>query len=282
MPVILPNHSAKDSQQLPKHPTTKAFAKPATLPALFISHGTPKLAIQQSAVTNALARMGQNLPKPQLIVIMSAHWQSEFLEINTNPTPETWHDFSGFEPALYQLTYPAKGHPVLAEALAQQLSKQGIHCLLNPMRAFDHGVWVPLTHMYPQADVPIVQLSLPNHFDAYACYQLGAAMAKLRYQQVLLIASGSITHNQAKADWQADNGNEDAQAKVFKQWLITQLKTDIPSALNWQNFTGYRDVHPTDEHLLPLFFALGAGQRVSVVHQSTQYYSIGMDILRFD
>lgn len=278
MPVIL---NSSQHSHTPQLLTNIVSNKPASLPALFISHGTPKLAIQQSAVTNALARMGQNLPKPQVIVIMSAHWQSQFLEINSNPTPETWHDFTGFEPALYQLSYPAKGYQAVAEALAQQLNQQGIRCLLNPIRAFDHGVWVPLIHMYPHANVPIVQISLPNHFDAHSCYQLGAAMTMLRYQRVLLIASGSITHNQKRINWQANN-TEDPQAKAFKHWLINHLKTDIPKALNWQNFTGYRNIHPTDEHLLPLFFALGAGQRVSVVHQSTQYHSLGMDILRFD
>ncbi|WP_435950303.1 DODA-type extradiol aromatic ring-opening family dioxygenase [Psychrobacter sp. DM8] len=252
----------------------------ATLPALFISHGAPTLATEQSATTNALARMGHNLPKPRAIIIMSAHWQSSKLEISSNPKPKTWHDFSGFDDALYELDYPALGQPSLAESLAQQLSARGITCRVNPVRVWDHGVWVPLHHLYPDADVPIVQISLPRHYDSVACYQLGAQLANLRHQQILVIGSGNITHNLQAMKWQADSIDE--TAKDFKLWLLKKLKTDIPTALDWQQYPDYRNIHPSDEHLLPLFFALGAGQRVSVVHQSMAHHSLGMDIYRFD
>lgn len=272
-----------------------------SLPAVFISHGAPTLATEQSATTHALARMGQNLPKPVAIIIMSAHWQSPKLEINNNPSPATWHDFSGFDRSLYQINYPAKGAQALAETLSDELAgvlaeygdvfasdsdeqKDKTHAntkvSTNPLRPFDHGVWVPLLHLYPQADVPVVQLSLPTHFDSHACYKLGAMLSGLRHLQILLIGSGSITHNLSHLRWQADT--EDKLAKDFKVWLLRQLKTDIASALDWQTFTDYQQVHPSDEHLLPLFFALGAGQRVSVVHESMIHHSLGMDIYRFD
>jgi 4,5-DOPA dioxygenase extradiol len=263
-----------------------AIARAATvskrpkLPALFISHGAPTLAIEQSATTSALARIGQNLPKPRAIIIMSAHWQSAKLEISSNPQPKTWHDFSGFTPELYDLQYPAAGQPALAETLAQQLTARGITCRVNPLRASDHGVWAPLLHLYPEADIPIVQISLPRHYDSVACYQLGAQLAQLRDEQILLIGSGSITHNLQALRWQAES--IDKTARDFKVWLLQQLKTDIPSALDWQQYPNYQNVHPSDEHLLPLFFALGAGQRVSVVHQSMMHHSLGMDIYRFD
>ena len=252
----------------------------AKLPALFISHGAPTLAIEQSATTSALARIGQNLPKPRAIIIMSAHWQSTKLEISNNPQPKTWHDFSGFSPELYELQYPAVGQPALAESLAHQLTARGITCSINPMRACDHGVWAPLRHLYPQADVPIVQISLPQHYDSIACYQLGAQLARLREEQILVIGSGSITHNLQALRWQADS--TDQTAKDFKLWLLQHIRADIPTALDWQQYPDYKDIHPSDEHLLPLFFALGAGQRVSVVHQSMAHHSLGMDIYRFD
>ncbi|WP_201588040.1 DODA-type extradiol aromatic ring-opening family dioxygenase [Psychrobacter jeotgali] len=257
-----------------------SLANAARLPSLFISHGAPTLAIEQSATTSALARIGYNLPKPRAIIIMSAHWQSAKLEISSNPQPKTWHDFSGFDPELYELQYPAVGHALLAESLAQQLTAHGIACSLNPMRVWDHGVWAPLRHLYPQADVPIVQISLPQHYDSVACYQLGAQLAKLREQQILIIGSGNITHNMQAMRWQADSIDE--RAKDFKLWLLQQLKTDIPSALDWQQYPDHKNIHPSAEHLLPLFFALGAGQRVSVVHQSMAHHSLGMDIYRFD
>lgn len=252
----------------------------ATLPALFISHGAPTLALEKSATTNALARTGQNLPKPRAIVIMSAHWMSSTLEINSDQSPATWHDFTGFSNELYRLDYPASGHQVLAESLSHQLTARQVSNSLNPLRPFDHGVWAPLIHMYPEADVPIVQLSLPQSYDAHACYQLGAMLAPLRQEQVLLIGSGSITHNLRQLRWDAKS--EDNAAKDFKVWLLNQLKTDIPSALDWQSYSGFRQVHPSDEHLLPLFFALGAGQRVSVIHESMAHHSLGMDMYRFD
>ncbi len=252
----------------------------ASLPALFISHGAPTFAIEQSATTSALARIGQNLPKPRAIVIMSAHWISAKLEISSNPRPKTWHDFSGFDPKLHELQYPVAGHPALAESLAQQLSARDIACSVNPMRVCDHGVWSPLRHLYPAADVPIVQISLPQHYDSVACYQLGAQLARLRNEQILIIGSGNITHNLQALRWQADSIDDDA--KDFKLWLLQQLKSDIPSALDWQQYPNYQNIHPSDEHLLPLFFALGAGQRVSVVHESMAHHSLGMDIYRFD
>ena len=287
-------NTSKSSQQRDDHhsvqtPITAAAAWENTsdvatntskLPALFISHGAPTLAIEQSATTSALARIGQNLPKPRAIVIMSAHWQSAKLEISSNPQPKTWHDFSGFSPELYDIQYPAIGQPALAETLTQQLTARGITCSVNPVRACDHGVWAPLRHLYPEADVPIVQISLPQHYDSIACYQLGAQLAHLRDEQILVIGSGNITHNLQALRWEADS--IDQAAKTFKQWLLQQLKIDIPTALDWQQYPDYKDIHPSDEHLLPLFFALGTGQRVSVVHQSMAHHSLGMDIYRFD
>ena len=256
------------------------YHKTATLPALFISHGAPTLALEHSATTQALRRVGHNLPKPRAIIIMSAHWLSPTLEINSCAAPTTWHDFSGLDARLYQINYPAAGHPQLAELLAQQLSEQDIKTNINPIRAYDHGVWAPLLHLYPEADVPIVQISLPRSFDAYACYQLGAKLAPLRDEQILLIGSGSITHNLQNMRWAADS--EDEAAKAFKSWLLHRLKTDIPAALQWQQFADSAQIHPSDEHLMPLFFALGAGQRVSVISERMAHHSLGMDIYRFD
>lgn len=271
-----------DPSQAPltSQPILNTAESTATLPALFISHGAPTLAIEQSATTYALSRLAHNLPKPQAIIILSAHWLSPKLEISAHPTPATWHDFSGLPAELYQIHYPAAGHPQLAESLAHQLSAKGIPCSVNPIRAMDHGVWTPLLHLYPEADVPIVQLSLPRHYDSHACYQLGALFASLRQQQVLLIGSGNITHNLSAMRWNASSTDETAIA--FKRWLLTQLRTDIPTALDWRQFPQADTVHPTSEHLMPLFFALGAGQRVSVVHQSMAHHSLGMDIYRFD
>lgn len=281
IPPSYPNINSTKAKALLSSQSILTDPSPAaTLPALFISHGAPTLAIEQSATTNALARLGQNLPKPRAIIIMSAHWLSPKLELSGHPAPVTWHDFSGLAPELYRIRYPAPGHPQLAETLAQQLAARGVTCSVNPLRALDHGVWSPLLHLYPDSDVPVVQLSLPQHYDSHACYQLGALFAPLRHEQVLLIGSGNITHNLTAMRWEAKS--IDHTAKAFKTWLLAQLKTDIPSALDWQSFERADEVHPSTEHLMPLFFALGAGQRVSVVHERMAHHSLGMDIYRFD
>lgn len=253
---------------------------PQTLPSIFVSHGAPTIAIENNSTTQALNKIGKNLPKPRLIIILSAHWQSQHLEINGNAAPATWHDFNGFPKELYQIDYPAKGAPELAEHLAHQLQSLGVNVTVNRLRPFYHGVWSPLIHLYPQADVPIVQLSLPYNFDSYACYQLGALFAPLRHEQVLIMGSGSITHNLRTVRF--NDSKIEPQAQAFKHWLINQLKTDMPNALDWTSHALASHNHPTPEHLLPLFFAAGAGAQMSIVHESFAHYSLGMDIYRFD
>lgn len=253
---------------------------PQTLPSIFVSHGSPMIAIENSTATQAMNKIGQNLPKPRLIVLMSAHWQSNHLEINGNPVPKTWHDFGGFDKKLYDIQYPAHGEPAAAEALAEQLQSHGVSASINRLRPFDHGVWTPLIHLYPAADVPILQISIPLAFDSYACYQLGALLAPLRHEQVLIMGSGSITHN--LYDIQPYSDNAEPQAHAFKLWIQQQLRVDMAKALDWQTHEYAKKAHPTPEHLLPLFFAAGAGQVMSSVHESTAHYSLGMDIYRFD
>lgn len=263
------------ADSLPKLPNASQ-----TLPSIFVSHGSPMIALENNATTQALNKIGQNLPKPRLVILMSAHWQSQTLEINGNATPKTWHDFNGFSKELYKIDYPAKGEPTIAEQLAHQLQQVGVNASINRLRPFDHGVWTPLMHLYPQADVPIVQVSLPYYFDSYACYQLGALLAPLRTEQVLIMGSGSITHN--LYEMQFHSGEIEPNAHAFKRWLGQQLRTDMPKALDWQSHEFAKNAHPTPEHLLPLFFAAGAGQVMSSVHESTAHYSLGMDIYRFD
>lgn len=253
---------------------------PQTLPSLFVSHGSPMIAVENNATTQAMNKIGQNLPKPRLIILMSAHWQSHQLEINGNANPKTWHDFGGFDKRLYEIDYPAHGEPMVAEALASQLATHGVSASVNRLRPFDHGVWTPLLHLYPLADVPIVQLSLPLHFDSYTCYQLGALLTPLRAEQVLIMGSGSITHN--LRDVQFNSAAIEPDAHAFKLWLAQQIRLDMPKALDWHTHPLAKKAHPTPEHLLPLFFAAGAGAVMSSVHESTAHYSLGMDIYRFD
>lgn len=276
-----------------------------TLPALFVSHGLPTLAVSKNATTDALARLGYNLPKPQAIIIMSAHWQSQTLEVSTASHLATWHDYhipselkfndaslaNALTEKLKNFRYYAKGHPELAQYIIDLLHHSGADAHADTLHPLDHGVWAPLAHMYPEADVPIIQLSLPTAFDAYACYQLGACLHFLRERQVLIIGSGNITHNLVQLNWQSTQAADQPKdtpspakehAAAFRNWLVDKLKNDTVAALDWQQAPFAKENHPTHEHLLPLFFALGTGQMVSVVHASFSHDTLGMDIYRFD
>ncbi|WP_343620988.1 class III extradiol ring-cleavage dioxygenase [Acinetobacter proteolyticus] len=253
-----------------------------TLPGLFISHGSPMLALDPEQVGPALHRLGNNLPKPQAIVVMSAHWESQALEVNTSTRPQTWHDFRGFPPELYDIRYPAAGAPKLAEEILKRFAEAGITAHANSTRPRDHGVWMPLLHMYPDADISVIEISLPIQMNADEIYKIGQVLSPLREQQILLIGSGSITHNLAELSWQAD-ADVPTWASTFRNTVVSKLThQDYDAVLDWSTLPYIQRNHPTLEHLAPLFFAMGTGHRFNVVHSSFSMGSLGMDIYRFD
>lgn len=254
------------------------------LPSLFISHGSPMLALEPGASGPALARLAAQLPRPRAIVVMSAHWETTELRVTSNPHPPTWHDFGGFPAALYAVQYPAPGDPQLAEQVRQRLNEAGLPTTLDAKRPFDHGAWVPLSLMYPAADIPVVQVSLPSqHGPAYQ-QQVGQALAALREEGVLLIGSGSITHNLRELDWHAGPESVEPWALAFRDWIIDKLAAgDTPPLHDYRRQAPFAvRNHPSDEHLLPLYFARGAGERFAIEHQGFTLGALGMDIYRFD
>ncbi|AZD09656.1 hypothetical protein C4K26_4267 [Pseudomonas chlororaphis] len=253
------------------------------LPSLFISHGSPMLALEPGASGPALARLAAKLPRPRAIVVVSAHWESQDLRVSSNPQPQTWHDFGGFPAALFAVQYPAPGQPELAEQVAQLLRADGLPAQLDDQRPFDHGVWVPLSLMYPQADIPVVQVSLPSRLGPALQTQVGRALSRLRQQGVLLIGSGSITHNLRELDWHAGPESVEPWAKAFRDWMIEKLAANDEAALHDYRRQAPNAVrsHPSDEHLLPLYFARGAGGDFSIAHQGFTLGALGMDIYRF-
>ena len=254
-----------------------------TLPGLFISHGSPMLALDPEQVGPALHRLSLNLPKPHAIIVMSAHWESDALEVNTGVRPETWHDFRGFPPALYEMRYPAPGHPELAEEILHLLAEAHIPAHANSTRPRDHGVWMPLLHMYPEADIPVVEISLPMNMNADEIYKIGQTLAPLREKQILLIGSGSITHNLRELSWNGHNDKVPEWASTFRNYVVNKLThSQYDAVLEWQDIPYVAKNHPTIEHFAPLFFAMGTGPRFSVVHSSFSMGALGMDIYRFD
>ncbi|WP_434698569.1 DODA-type extradiol aromatic ring-opening family dioxygenase [Pseudomonas sp. D1-1] len=254
------------------------------LPSLFISHGSPMLALEPGESGPALARLAAQMPKPKAIVIVSAHWESNELLVSANPRPRTWHDFGGFPKALYEVQYPAPGDPLLATQVAELLNAAQLPVRLETGRPSDHGVWVPLSLMYPEADIPVVQVSLPSQRGPTLQTQVGRALAGLREQDILLIGSGSITHNLGDLDWNAGPDSIEPWAKAFRDWIVAQLAANDEFALHDYRRQAPSAVrsHPSDEHLLPLYFARGAGGKFSIAHEGFTMGTLGMDIYRFD
>ncbi|HCN61769.1 MAG TPA: dioxygenase [Pseudomonas sp.] len=253
------------------------------LPSLYISHGSPMLALEPGESGPALKRLAAQFTKPKAIVLLSAHWESTDLRVASHPTPETWHDFGGFPRALYAVQYPAPGDPALAARIVQLLATHGLPAQLDAKRPFDHGAWVPLSLMYPAADIPVVQVSLPSQLGPAGLNEVGQALASLRSEGILIIGSGSITHNLRELDWQAGPESVEPWAKAFRDWMIEKLAAGDVAALHQyrQQAPFAAKNHPSDEHLLPLYFARGAGGPFSIAHQGWTLGALGMDIYRF-
>jgi 4,5-DOPA dioxygenase extradiol len=252
-------------------------------PSLYISHGSPMLALEPGASGPALVRLAAQMPKPRAIVIVSAHWESNELLVGGNPQPDTWHDFGGFPKALFEVQYPAPGDPQLAAEVVELLKAAELPARIDAKRPFDHGVWVPLSLMYPQANIPIVQVSLPSRMGPVLQTRVGQALNRLREEEVLIIGSGSITHNLRELDWHAGPESVEPWALAFRDWMVEKLAANDEEALHDYRRQAPNAVrnHPTDEHLLPLYFARGAGGAFSIAHQGFTMGALGMDIYRF-
>lgn len=239
-----------------------------TLPSLFVSHGSPMLARHAGRTGNAWHELAEQLPKPQAILMLSAHWLTRHPQVSASPAPATIHDFGGFPEDLYTLQYPAPGAPLLAEQVAQLLGKAGMSATISADHGLDHGAWVPLRNMYPEADIPVAQLSIQPMLGPSHHYRLGQQLSSLREQGVLIIGSGSLTHNLGDVVWNAgDDASHIADyVLTFQDWIHAKLMAgDLHALLDYRQQAPFATrAHPTDEHLLPLFVALGAGGYESI------------------
>ncbi|WBY01350.1 class III extradiol ring-cleavage dioxygenase [Ramlibacter tataouinensis] len=229
-----------------------------TMPALFVSHGAPTFALEPGLAGAQLGALGRALGKPRGIVIVSPHWMTRGVEVGAAPQPATIHDFGGFPRALYQLSYPAPGSPALAARTAELLGAAGMGLTLDPERGLDHGAWVPLMHLYPEADVPVLQVSLPLGAGSAGAFALGRALAPLADEGVLVVGSGSLTHNLYEFRMGSDQGAP--YAREFALWIRQAVRAgDRDRLLHALQQAPHADrAHPTDEHFLPLLVALGA------------------------
>ena len=260
------------------------LATPDRIPTLFVSHGSPMFAVEPGETGPALQRWGKALqekyPAIKGVVILSPHWMSQDLEVMSSHRPETWHDFGGFPQVLYTLQYPAPGAPLLAQQVHKMLLGAGLDAKLNPRRPRDHGAWVPMMHLLPEAELPVIQLSLPAHADAAHVYALGKALQPLRDAGILLVGSGSMTHNLREFFTGVHAGSEYVQS--FSRWIEERIQAgETDQLLRWRELAPEAlRAHPTDEHFLPLFFTLGAGgdhARVEYLSREVMQELLAMD-----
>ncbi|MEF2550999.1 class III extradiol ring-cleavage dioxygenase [Aurantimonas sp. A2-1-M11] len=263
----------------------------ALLPTLFLSHGAPDIAVADTVAAAFLRRLATVLPAPHAILVASAHFERQgSVGVSADASPETIHDFGNFDPRLFEIRYPAPGDPQLAKAIVDRLVASGFAATAITGRGFDHGTWVPLSLAYPDADIPVVQVSVDPTRDAAYHLALGEALAGLRAEGVLIVGSGSFTHNLQEAFGRLRRGlrvdTTPEWVSQFADWMSDRLVAGDREAL-----ADYRarapfavENHPTDEHLMPLHVALGAagrGAKAERLHASSEFGVLSMDAFAF-
>lgn len=261
----------------------------STLPSLFVSHGAPNLMLGNSPARDFLAGLSRIVPqRPQAIVIVSAHWEMATPTVSAPLVNETIHDFGGFERELYSLRYPAAGSPETAQRIASLLKEAGMPVAIDRQRGLDHGAWIPLMLAWPDADIPVIQLSVQTRAGVDHHLAMGAALEALRSEGVLIIGSGSFTHDLRSYLPHRHNAAavEPDWVSCFANWMDAALLSNDRDAVR-----NYRAVapdaarnHPTEEHLLPLFVAMGAGGAggpARALHRSTTHGVLRMDAYAF-
>lgn len=256
------------------------------LPSVFVSHGSPMMALDDTPARRFLERLGTRVGRPKSILCVSAHWETERPAVSTATAPETIYDFGGFPEPLYRMRYPTPGAPALAERVAELLGAAGFACDMDPARGLDHGAWIPLRFAYPAADIPVTQLSIQHHLGPGHQLAVGRALTQLRHEGVLVFASGGVTHN--LADVAARRGRTDgappAWAVEFEAWVGEQVRAGAVDALVDYRRRAPRaeTAHPRDEHFLPLLTAAGAGGGVGqLLHSSFDVGSLAMSAYGF-
>jgi 4,5-DOPA dioxygenase extradiol len=254
------------------------------LPSVFLSHGSPMHALHPGAAGEAWKALAQRLPRPRAILIASAHWETNLPMLTGAEKPETIHDFYNFPEPLYRLRYPAPGAPELAQRAQALLRESGFTAAIDGCRGLDHGAWSPLLYMYPDADIPVVQISLQPALGPRHHLQLGRALRKLSAEDVLIIGSGHMTHN--LRDWARGQGEPAPYAREFQTWVFDRLNEhDLDTLADYRSRSSHgARAHPTDEHFLPLFLALGAASerpRPERVYDAIDSGVLAMDAYMF-
>ncbi|WP_066060597.1 DODA-type extradiol aromatic ring-opening family dioxygenase [Neobacillus soli] len=258
------------------------------LPSFFIAHGAPLLAIENNEYTKFLNQLGQTLPRPKAIVLFSAHWESRIQKVSKVDHYSTIYDFGGFDPALYRIQYPAHGNQEISKQIEDLFTINGVPFELESDRGLDHGAWVVLRMLYPNADIPVIAMSVNSKLSPEEQYKIGKALSELRASDMLIIASGGTVHNLGGLKW-SDNGQVDQWALEFDDWLAHHLnKWDLPSLFKYESLAPNAKlaVPPYGkEHFIPIFYAMGAAdnhQKATLLHRSFRYGNLSHSIWQFE
>lgn len=249
-------------------------------PVLFVSHGSPDIALQAQTPTLACWRqLGVSLARPKAILVVSAHWETATPTLSTAAHPQTIYDFGGFPAPLYRMTYPAKGAPEIVPLVQAAFDKAALHLRIDPHRGLDHGAWIPLLSIFPKADIPVAQLSIQTQADPAWHMKLGQALHSLRTVGILIIASGAVTHN---FGWLSHSAEPLPAALNFSDWLAEKLQARVEKELlAYRTQAPYgATAHPTEDHILPLFVAFGASTTNDQLRRFTPevtYGALAMD-----
>ncbi|MDK9709124.1 MAG: dioxygenase [Desulforhopalus sp.] len=255
-------------------------------PSLFISHGAPDIAVKTDHPSyRFLCEASGMFPRPDAIVILSAHWTTDHVMVSSTASYKTIYDFGGFDPRLYAMQYSPKGNPDLSRIVLQLVRGTDGKAELVEHASLDHGAWIPLLLMYPEAYIPVVQVSIqPNLSPAYH-YALGEALQELRQQNVLIIGSGAMTHNLSEMMFSGDGLSSPQWVADFADWMRDRIEAgDREALLSYREQAPHaRRNHPTEEHILPLFLAMGAGGGIpgKQIHTATSYGTVRMDAYAF-
>lgn len=249
-------------------------------PSVFVAHGAPSLALQDDAVTRALRAFGETLDGVRAIAVVSAHWQTRGgIRVNTVAKPEVIYDFGGFAPELYTLRYDAPGDPELAREIAALLGAE-----LETERGWDHGLWVPLMHIRPRADIPIVEISLPAPSSGDEILRIGAALAPLRDRGIVVMGTGGIVHNLRRINFAGVDAPAEGWARAFDGWVEERIEArDYQALANYESAPFARDAVPTSEHYEPLLIAAGAAgdDPPRVIVEAFHYGTLSMRSIAF-
>jgi 4,5-DOPA dioxygenase extradiol len=238
---------------------------PATpaMPVLFLGHGSPMNAIEENEFVKGFRTVGQSLPKPRAILCVSAHWETKGTFVTAMEKPKTIHDFGGFPPELYAVQYPAPGSPMLAQETKNLLTETPVG--LDEKWGLDHGCWSVIRHLYPNADVPVIQLSLDYTRSAQSHYDLSKELAKLRYKGILIIGSGNMVHNLGMVAWDKLNDDEygfDWALEAREKMNGFILNNDHHALINYSiQGRAFGLAIPTPEHYLPLLYILALKEK---------------------